>query len=51
MSCISAPVRVHYLFDYSPDMEYLEDCRPPISAAVPVKGPDVEVPPVTPLWT
>ena len=42
------PGLVHYLFDYSPDMEYLEIVGPADFGTVPVKGPDVEVPPVTP---
>ncbi len=44
------PGLVHYLFDYSPDMEYLEIVGPADFGTVPVKGPDCEVPPVTP-WT
>ena len=44
------PGIVHYLFDYSPDMEYLEIVGPADFGSVPVKGPDVVVPPVTP-WT
>jgi quercetin dioxygenase-like cupin family protein len=42
------PGLVHYLFDYSPDMEYLEIVGPADFGTVSVKGPDVEVPPVTP---
>jgi len=42
------PGLVHYLFDYSPDMEYLEIVGPADFGTVPVKGPDCEVPPVTP---
>lgn len=42
------PGLVHYLFDYSPDMEYLEIVGPADFGTVPVKGPDVEVPSVTP---
>jgi mannose-6-phosphate isomerase-like protein (cupin superfamily) len=42
------PGMVHYLFDYSPDMEYLEIVSPADFGTVPVEGPDVEVPHVTP---
>jgi quercetin dioxygenase-like cupin family protein len=42
------PGIVHYLFDYSPDMEYLEIVGPADFGSVPVKGPDVVVPAVTP---
>ena len=42
------PGIVHYLFDYSPDMEYLEIVGPADFGSVPVEGPDCEVPPVTP---
>jgi hypothetical protein len=42
------PGLVHYLFDYSPDMEYLEIVSPADFGTVPVQGPDVEVPHVTP---
>jgi quercetin dioxygenase-like cupin family protein len=42
------PGLVHYLFDYSPDMEYLEIVGPADFGTVPVKGPECEVPPVTP---
>jgi len=42
------PGLVHYLFDYSPDMEYLEIVGPADFGTVSVKGPDCEVPPVTP---
>ncbi|MBV8032464.1 MAG: cupin domain-containing protein [Betaproteobacteria bacterium] len=41
------PGIVHYLFDYSPDMEYLEIAAPADFKTVEVKGP-CEVPPVTP---
>ena len=44
------PGIVHYLFDYSPDMEYLEIVGPADFGTVPAKGPDVVVPPITP-WT
>jgi quercetin dioxygenase-like cupin family protein len=37
----------HYLFDYSPDMEYLEIVAPADFKTIDVKGP-CEVPPVTP---
>lgn len=42
-----APGIVHYLFDYSPDMEYLEIVGPADFASISVNGP-CEVPPVTP---
>ena len=42
------PGMVHYLFDYSPDMEYLEIVGPADFGSVPVEGPDCEVPGVTP---
>jgi quercetin dioxygenase-like cupin family protein len=41
------PGIVHYLFDYSPDMEYLEIVGPADFASVPVDGP-CAVPPITP---
>ena len=41
------PGIVHYLFDYSPDMEYLEIAAPADFKTIEVKGP-CEVPPVTP---
>jgi mannose-6-phosphate isomerase-like protein (cupin superfamily) len=41
------PGIVHYLFDYSPDMEYLEIVSPADFTTVPMPGP-CEVPPVTP---
>lgn len=34
-----APGLRHYLFDYSPDMEYLEVVGPAVFTDVPVKGP------------
>jgi len=43
------PGITHYLFDYSPDMEYLEIAAPADFGTVEVKGP-CAVPPVTP-WT
>jgi quercetin dioxygenase-like cupin family protein len=43
------PGIVHYLFDYSPDMEYLEIAAPADFKTVDVKGP-CAIPPVTP-WT
>jgi quercetin dioxygenase-like cupin family protein len=43
------PGITHYLFDYSPDMEYLEIVGPADFGTVEVQGP-CEVPPVTP-WT
>lgn len=42
------PGMVHYLFDYSPDMEYLEIVGPANFATVDAEGPPCEVPPVTP---
>jgi hypothetical protein len=41
------PGIVHYLFDYSPDMEYLEIVGPADFESISVQGP-CEVPPVTP---
>lgn len=42
------PGMVHYLFDYSPDMEYLEICAPADFGTVLHDGPaDADVPPVT----
>lgn len=41
------PGMVHYLFDYSPDMEYLEIVSPADFKSVSVEGP-CPVPPVTP---
>ena len=41
------PGLVHYLFDYSPDMEYLEIVGPADFGTVPVEGP-CEIPPPTP---
>lgn len=41
------PGLTHYLFDYSPDMEYLEIVSPADFGTVDVDGP-CEVPPVTP---
>jgi quercetin dioxygenase-like cupin family protein len=41
------PGIVHYLFDYSPDMEYLEIVAPADFTSLDAKGP-CEVPPVTP---
>ena len=43
------PGIVHYLFDYSPDMEYLEIVGPADFGTIPALAP-AEVPPVTP-WT
>ena len=42
------PGITHFLFDYSPDMEYLEIVGPADFGTVPVKGPDVLIPPITP---
>jgi mannose-6-phosphate isomerase-like protein (cupin superfamily) len=41
------PGIVHYLFDYSPDMEYLEIVGPADFTTIPMPAP-CEVPPVTP---
>lgn len=41
------PGITHYLFDYSPDMEYLEIAAPADFKTIEVQGP-CEVPPVTP---
>ena len=41
------PGITHYLFDYSPDMEYLEIAAPADFTTVDTKGP-CEIPPVTP---
>jgi quercetin dioxygenase-like cupin family protein len=41
------PGLVHYLFDYSPDMEYLEIVSPADFGTIPEVGP-CPVPPVTP---
>ncbi len=41
------PGLVHYLFDYSPDMEYLEIVGPADFGTVDAEGP-CDVPPVTP---
>jgi mannose-6-phosphate isomerase-like protein (cupin superfamily) len=41
------PGITHYLFDYSPDMEYLEIVGPADFGTVEAEGP-CEVPPVTP---
>ena len=43
------PGMTHYLFDYSPDMEYLEIVSPADFRTVEVEAP-CDVPPVTP-WT
>ena len=43
------PGIVHYLFDYSPDMEYLEIVGPADFKTIDALAP-CEVPPVTP-WT
>lgn len=42
------PGIVHYLFDYSADMEYLEIVGPADFGSVPVEGPDCVIPAVTP---
>lgn len=44
------PGIVHYLFDYSPDMEYLEIVSPADFKTVDMPAPTDKVPPVTP-WT
>ena len=41
------PGIVHYLFDYSPDMEYLEVVSPADFTTIDVEGP-CEIPPYTP---
>lgn len=41
------PGIIHYLFDYSPDMEYLEIVGPADFESIPVNGP-CEVPQITP---
>jgi quercetin dioxygenase-like cupin family protein len=41
------PGMTHYLFDYSPDMEYLEIVSPADFGTVEVEGP-CEIPPVAP---
>lgn len=42
------PGMVHYLFDYSPDMEYMEICAPADFGTVPQPAPaGAVVPPVT----
>ena len=43
------PGVVHYLFDYSPDMEYLEIVGPADFQSITVEGP-CAIPPVTP-WS
>ena len=42
------PGLVHYLYDYSPDMEYLEIVSPANFGTVEMPAPTTEVPPVTP---
>jgi quercetin dioxygenase-like cupin family protein len=42
------PGMVHYLFDYSPDMEYLEIVSPADFGSVSAPAPTDTVPPVTP---
>ncbi len=44
------PGIVHYLFDYSPDMEYIEIVSPAKFGTVEVEGPACDVPKPTP-WT
>ena len=44
--CVQAPGIVHYLFDYSPDMEYLEIVGADFKS-IDVEGP-CAVPPPTP---
>ena len=44
------PGMVHYLFDYSPDMEYLEIVSPADFGSVAAPAAADKVPPVTP-WT
>jgi mannose-6-phosphate isomerase-like protein (cupin superfamily) len=45
-----APGIVHYLFDYSEDMEYLEVVGPANFTSIGAVGP-CEVPAFTPSWT
>ena len=42
------PGLVHYLFDYSADMEYLEIVGPADFGSISVDGPDCVIPAVTP---
>ena len=42
------PGIVHYLFDYSADMQYLEIVGPADFGSIPVEGPDCVIPAVTP---
>lgn len=42
------PGLVHYLYDYSPDMEYLEIVSPADFGTVEMPAPTSDVPPVTP---
>ena len=42
------PGLVHYLYDYSPDMEYLEIVSPADFGTVDMPAPTANVPPVTP---
>lgn len=44
------PGLVHYLFDYSPDMEYLEICSPADFGSVEVKAPEGAVIPEPTPW-
>jgi mannose-6-phosphate isomerase-like protein (cupin superfamily) len=39
------PGLIHYLYDYSPDMEYTEICGPADFGSLEVHGHNVEVPP------
>jgi hypothetical protein len=42
------PGMVHYLFDYSPDMDYLEIVSPADFGSVGAPAATADVPPVTP---
>ena len=42
------PGMVHYLFDYSPDMEYMEIVGPADFGTVDAPAPTDKIPPVTP---
>jgi quercetin dioxygenase-like cupin family protein len=42
---VQQPGLIHYLYDYSPDMEYMEICSPADFGSLEVHGHNVEVPP------
>lgn len=48
---MQVPGIVHYLFDYSPDMEYLEICSPADFGSVPVPAPYGAVVPKPDAWS